>query len=471
LKIITILRILSFACFGLSALSFISVGIAIGFSEPSAVMAFGFCGFVSGSVGVVFSLTVRGSEIQLSSRKSIILLISFWLFMPLLAMIPIMEVNASDGWIRAYVDTVSHFTTTGARIYTINQLPASFEFWHAGLQWLGGYASIVMALLVLAPLNMTAPGVHRSPFLTIEKGNVAGRIKLICWSMLIVYAGVSLVILIMMIISGADIYDAILLTMGSISTGGYTPYGIDYQTATVGIGSWIGLAGMIFGAVGFALHWDVIQLRANYHKDRETVGFLFLIIAAGMLFWALGQPFLSAVKNSISLLTTTAIPMTKEGFHAIPTPVVLALVLIGGAAVSTAGGVKIIRFIILFKQTSVDLSKLSHPSSTNSIKFKQIFITPQELVGLWAYVLGYAAVIALIVIGLGFNGIEFADASSLTIISISNAGPAYISPDGLAGSFSALSDFSLLLLGMVMVLGRVEILAAVAILSPEFWKQ
>jgi trk system potassium uptake protein TrkH len=287
--------------------------------------------------------------------------------------------------------------------------------------------------------------------------------------MLIVYGGVSLVILVAMVISGTDVYDAILLTMGSVSTGGYTPSGMDYKTVTVGIGSWIALAGMIFGAMGFALHWDVLQLRASYHKDRETIGFLFLIIAAGMLFWALGQPLLSAVKNSISLLTTTAVPMTKEGF--LPVPVILALVLIGGAAVSTAGGVKIIRFIILFKQTSVDLSKLSHPSSANSIKFKQVIITPQELIGLWAYVLGYAAVIALVVIALGFNGVEFADASSLTIVSISNAGPAYTSSDGLTGSFSTLSDFSLFLLGLVMVLGRVEILAAVAILSPEFWKQ
>ncbi|MBL4616449.1 MAG: TrkH family potassium uptake protein [Robiginitomaculum sp.] len=465
------MKILSYACFGLSALSLISVGIAIGFSEPAAVMAFSFCGFVSGSIGVIFSLIVRGAEIQLSSRRSIILLISFWLFMPLLAMIPIMEVNASEGWVRAYIDTISHFTTTGARISQISQLPVSFGFWHAGLQWLGGYASIIMALLVLAPLNMTAPGVHRSPFLTIEKGNVAGRIKLICWSMLLVYGGLSLIILITMLVSGVDIYDAILVTMGSVSTGGYTSYGMDYQTVTGSIGSWVGLVGMMFGAMGFALHWDVIQFRASYHNDRETVGFLFLIIAAGMLFWALGQPFLSALKNSISLLTTAAVPMTKEGFSAIPTPVILALVLIGGAAVSTAGGVKIIRFIILFKQTSMDLSKLSHPSSTNSIKFKQVLITPQELVGLWAYVLGYAAVIALVVIALGFNGIEFADASSLTIISISNAGPAYISPDGLAGDFSTLSDYSLLLLGLVMVLGRVEILAAVAILSPEFWKQ
>lgn len=452
-------------------MALVSAGLAYSFSEPVAVTAFGFCAFTSISFAIIFSLISRGAPIQLSIHRSIILLLMFWLFLPALAAIPLIELDATIGWTRAIVDAASQLTTTGAMIADRSTLPRAFEFWQAGLQWMGGYASIVMALLVLAPLNMTAPGVHRSPFLTIEKGNVAGRIGLIAWSMLVVYGGASLVVLLMMIATGTEVYQAILLTMGSISTGGFVPAEASYRANAGAFGIWIGLFAMLFGALGFALHWDVLQRRAKYRKDMEAVGLLVMIFGAGALFWALGQPAIAALQNAISLVTTTAIPMGIDGFSNIPDPVILALVLVGGAAVSTAGGVKIIRFLILFRQTGADLSKLSHPSSTKSVQFKQVTIDPQQMVGLWAYVMGYAAIIAVITITLGLNGVSFAQASHLAIVSISNAGPAFMPDSGLAGDFSALPDAALLLLGLAMALGRIEILAAFAILSPEFWRQ
>ncbi len=434
-------------------------------------MAFGFCGFVSGSIGLVFSLISRGGEIFLTTRRSIILLVIFWLAIPALAAIPAMEINGAQYWVRAYVEAISHFSTTGAMVSEHSSLPRSFLFWQAGLQWAGGYASIVMALLILAPLNMTAPGVHRSPFLTIEHGNVAGRAGFIAWSMLLVYGSASLAVLFILVMAGIDVFDAFLQVMGTVSTGGFISENGHFATGFGSFASWLASVTMIFGAVSFAVHWDVIRGRTNYLKDRETMGYLVTMVGAGLLIWLLGKPILPAVQSAISALTTTAIPMDDVGFTQLPEPFVMALILVGGAAVSTVGGVKIIRFMILFGQSKVELSRLSHPSSTGSVQFRQVTIDPQQMVGLWAYVLGYAAVIAFVSILLGLDGIKFGEASQLAIISISNAGPAYIPESGIAGDFSSLSDPVLLALGLVMAMGRIEILAALAILSPEFWRE
>jgi len=434
-------------------------------------MAFGFSAFVSCSIGLIFAIISRGGAIHLSTRRSIILLVVFWLTIPMLAAIPMLEIDGAQGWVRAYVGAISHFSTTGAMIADPALLPRSFLFWQAGLQWAGGYSSIVMALLILAPLNMTAPGVHRSPFLTIEHGNLAGRIGLIAWSMLVIYGGASLVVLLFLVASGLDVFDAFLVTMGTISTGGFVAESGYFPEGFGSLGSWVGSIAMLFGAISFAVHWDVVQRRTSYLKDRETIGYLFVILAAGLLVWALGKPLMPAIQSAISLLTTTAVPMDISGFSVLPEPLVMALILVGGAAVSTVGGVKIIRLMILFRQSKVELSRLSHPSSTGSVQFRQMTIGPQEMVGLWVYILGYAVVIAFVAILLGLDGIEFGEASQLAILSISNAGPAYIPENGIAGDFSALSDPVLLTLGLVMALGRIEILAAVAILSPEFWRE
>jgi trk system potassium uptake protein TrkH len=307
--------------------------------------------------------------------------------------------------------------------------------------------------------------------LTIEKGNVASRIGVISKIMLVLYGGASLAVFAGFSLVEVDLYTAVLLTMGSISTGGFVPSSTSFSAAAGPIGTWVGIAGMIFGCMGFALHWDVLKRRASYLKDVETTGLFALFIGAGFLFLTLGHPIAQSFQNAISLISTTAIPIGETGFREIPTPIVMALVLIGGAAISTAGGVKIIRFLILFRQTGTDLALLSHPSSSQSIRFGQMVIEPFEMVGLWAYVLGYAAVISFLVIFLGAGGFEFAEASGIAIAAISNAGPSYIPASGLAGDFTALSNPMVLGLSFAMILGRIEILAAVAILSPEFWRE
>jgi len=445
-------------------------GLALTWDEPAAFTSFGFATVVCATLGLVFALISKGGDIQLSLRRSIILLVFFWLAVPLLGAGPMMGIQGNDGWLRAYADAMSQMTTTGAKIVDPALLPLSFSLWQAGLQWLGGYASIVMALLVLAPLNMTAPGVHRSPFLTIDKGNVAGGVGLIARAMLLVYGGASALIWLGLIVTGTPAFSAVLLTMGSISTGGYWPE-VGGEPSHIGqIGMWFSMLAMTFGALGFALHWDVIQRRVNYLRDPETIGLFILIISAGILFFLLGKEIIPSIQNAISLITTTAVPIGPNGYTDIPAPVVMALILVGGAAVSTAGGVKIIRFLLLFRQTGVELAKLSHPSSIQAIRYQQVVIGPRELVGLWAYVFGYAVVISILVILLGLGGTGFAEASQLAIATISNAGPAFTPASGIAGDFSALSDPMVLLLALAMALGRIEILAAVAILSPEFWR-
>lgn len=427
---------------------------------------------VSTALFSTFWLVAKGGEIHLTLRRSILLLALVWMAIPMLGAIPALELTNGASLIRAWSDAISQFTTTGSVIVPLQDAPRAFWVWQAGLQWLGGYTTIVSAVLILAPLNLTAPGVHQSPLLTIEAGNVARSLRQILLTMMLVYGGFSLILILILFLSGVTATNALIIGFTSIATGGFLPYGNYLGTVLHGWQVWIAAAGTLAGATGFALHWDVIRSRASYWKDPETVGIVVLILSATAIFVVVsGETPGRALRAAISLVTTSSLPNSTHLFDKIPHVIAMALILTGGAAISTAGGVKLIRFIMLFNQMGSDLFKLSHPSSVRPVLFRGVPVHPRAMVGLWVYVLGYAALIAFVISALGAGGITFDKSAEIAVGVISNAGLFFIGANGNHGDLSNLSDGTLAVLAMAMAFGRMEILAVVTLFSPDFWRE
>lgn len=427
---------------------------------------------VSFVISITLWISARGGDIHLTLRRSILLLSLVWLALPLLAALPAMELAPGTSILRAWSDAISQFTTTGSIIVPLKDAPQSFWVWQTGLQWLGGFVTIVSAVLILAPLNLTAPGVHQSPLLTIEEGNVAGSLQHILLTMLLVYGGFSLALILALFLSGVTATDSLIVGFSSIATGGFLPHG-DYPGTALNSGQvWIAAAGTLVGATSFALHWDVIRARASYLKDPETIGVGLLILAAALLFvLTTGQAPGRALLAAISLVTTSSLPNTTGLFDHVPHVIAMALILTGGAAISTAGGVKLIRFIMLFNQMGSDLFKLSHPSSVRPVLFRGVPVQSEAMVGLWVYVLGYAALIAFVISALGAGGVTFDKSTEIAVGAISNAGLFFTGANGNHGDLSDLSDGTLAVLALAMAFGRMEILAVLTLFSPDFWRE
>lgn len=453
-------------------LATLCLGLSAYWDEPDAYAAFLVTFLATGAFASVFWMVSRGGEIHLTLRRSILLLALIWFAVPLLGALPAYELVPGTSLIRAWCDAVSQFTTTASIIVPLEHAPRAFWVWQAGMQWLGGFITVVSAVLILGPLNLTAPGVHQSPLLTIEEGNVAGSLRQILLTMLLVYGGFSLAIVLFLFLTGVSATDALIVGFTSIATGGFLPHGDYPGTVLHGWQIWIAAAGMLIGATGFALHWDAIRLRASYFKDPETIGIgILIIVVAGVFVLASGKSPDNAILAAISLVSTSSMPLTNGIFDHIPHVVAMALVLTGGAAISTAGGVKLIRFIMLFNQMGSDLFKLSHPSSVRPVLFRGVPVEPSSLVGLWVYVLGYAALIAFVISALGAGGVTFDKATEIAVGVISNAGLFFTGTNGNHGDLSNLPDGTLTILAAAMAFGRMEILAVLTILSPDFWRE
>ncbi len=463
-------RILAVIPAVLALFAVIGWGLAAEQGDTNAAHGFALAVTLYATLAVILVLGERGVQHSGSIRSALMLMVAVWLGVPALAAIPLMMATPDTLYVLSYADAVAQLTTTGGQILEFAADRIAIIFWRGSLQWLGGYLSILLALAVLAPLYLTGPGIYRSPLLTVEKDDLTSRIGTLSLIVAATYGTASLFVLVWLLLAGAPVFDAVIAMFGTVSTGGILPGYASFDEVAGRMGSYGGAIGMLIGATSIAMHWDVHRGKIGHFRDPETLGVLMIAGLSAAALFAVGSAFGPAVLNGISLATTYAAPMTKDGTSLLPLPVTMSIVLVGGAALSTAGGVKVIRFLLLFRHTSAELFRLSHPSAIKPTRFRGNTIPESSFTNLWVYVLGYAGALGFLIIVIAAFGSEFEEASNAAIAALSNAGPAYLLGPGGAGDFSHLPTPALIAISAGMALGRFEILAVLAILSPEFWR-
>jgi trk/ktr system potassium uptake protein len=464
-------RILAVIPAFLAGNALIAWAMAFGNGEVDAARGFMLTVILCMALALVLYLGERGVQHSGSVRSALMLMLTIWLGTPTLAAIPFLSAGPQTPFVLAYADAMAQLTTTGGKMLYFTQDHQAIMYWRASLQWLGGYLSILLALAVLAPLYLTGPGIYRSPLLTIDREDISSRIGSLSLIVASTYGLASLGVLVWLLLSGATFFPAIIAMFGTVSTGGMLPDVTSFDAIAGRVGSVGGALGMLIGATSFAMHWELHRGRVGYAKDAETLGILAVAGLSALALLAMGAHIGPALLNGISLATTYAAPMTESGIQLLPLPVTMSIVLVGGAALSTAGGVKVIRFLLLFRRSGAELFKLSHPSAIEPTRFRGQSISDSSFTNLWVYVLGYAGALGVLIIVVAGFGSSFEEASNAAIAAISNAGPAFLAGPGGAGDFSHLPAPALLALSIGMALGRVEILAVLAFLSPEFWRK
>ncbi len=439
--------------------------------DGPAASGFALTTLICSALAIALLLGERGVRRPSGVRAMVMLMLTVWLGTPVLAAMPLKVANPQAPFVFAYADAMAQFTTTGGHVLPLEPVRQALMYWRGSLQWMGGYFSILLALAVLAPLNLTGPGVFSSPLLTIRKGDFSERLGALSLIVAGTYGLASLGLLLWLLLAGAPFFQALIGMFGAISTGGILPGVGSFSDIAGSAGAWGGALGMLVGATSFAMHWELHRGRIGYFKDPETLGVLLMVTLAAALLLVTGSHFAPAVLNGISLATTYAAPMTPEGTAALPLSAVMAIVLVGGATLSTAGGVKIIRFLLLFRRTRAELFKLSHPSAVETVRFHSQIIDDNRFVNLWVYVLGYAGALGVVMVLIAAFGASFAESVNVAVAALSNAGPAFLAGLGGAGDFSHFSEPALLVLSGAMALGRFEILAVLVFVSPEFWRE
>ncbi len=447
--------------------------------------------FLAGAVPAVFVggatlFTMRGL-VQRPARRDLILTPALaWVLVPFAASPPLLLAYPEWDLTRAYFETVSGLTTTGATVFAnLDAVPQTIIFWRALLQWLGGFATIAMMIAVFPLLNIGGMGLFNNQLPHGEGEIVTDRVRGVLRSLWTVYTGLTLVCMLLLWMTGIPTLDGICLALSTLSTGGFMPREGSLLVYDNPVAEVILIPFMLAGAINFSLHWAALYGRGiHYLKDPEVKRLLrFSLIAGVLMTMALGfglgsgsglsfsESLRSGLFVAVSMLSTTGFMTGEEGaFPLSPALLVMPLILLGGCTGSTAGGLKQMRIRILIKHGEREFARLIHPHEVVRKSYARKVVSDDAMAAAWAFFIVFILALCGITLVLAATGLDLHTAIAAATAAMSNTGPALTLIDASAAGYHAVSDAALWVLSLAMMLGRLEVLPLLILLSPIFWR-
>jgi trk system potassium uptake protein len=452
--------------------------------EPRAALAFAVVMGFSVVLGGSIVLATRRVKTQLSRRDAMVLVVAVWITATILGAFPYILSGSVSNFLDAFFETISGFTTTGATVFTsIADKPHSILFWRSLTQWLGGLG-IITLFVSLFPLfglgasrllEAEAPGGYEGERLT-------SRIRDTARIVFIIYFCFTIVQTLLLIVTGLSLFDSATISMSTVSTGGFAATNLSIESYHNAAAEIIIIIFMFLGGVNFGLfYWLFFRRKFQRFFSNHELRFYALIILVSIVLVNLDLIFnksLSVLEslressfNVISISTTTG--FSSANFDAWPNfsrALLLVLMVIGASAGSTAGGLKVVRLLILFKYAYRRILQAINPSAVIPLKIGDTVLqenTVSRTVGLTVFYFGllWGGFILMAALGLPFE-----EAISSVTACMGSIGPG-LGAIGPYGNFEHIPDLGKAVLSFFMLAGRLEIFALLVLFTPAFWRR
>jgi len=450
--------------------------------QDNETWSFFYAGILIFVSGLLLWLPAAQAKTDLKLRDGFIIVVLFWFVLSSFASLPmILSESLNITITNAIFESVSGLTTTGATILNeIDTLPESILFYRQYLQWLGGLGIIVLAVAVLPMLGVGGMQLYKAEVAGPIKNKITPRITETAKWLWIVYLSMTVLCGLSYYLAGMTIFDSICHSFSTIAIGGFSTHNESFGFYN---NQWIELVAIIFmvaAGLNFSLHYLAFKNKSidPYKDDNESYSFIFITIFISILtIFYLYQinseiSFREIIKNvfyAVSISTTTGFTNSDYLNYAGFLPILLILFsFIGGCAGSTAGGMKVIRVILLLKQGYRELVRLVHPNSKIKVKVGNTAINERTLETIWGFFAIYVFVFLTVMLLLMFSGLDFLTSFSAVAATINNLGPGQ---GEVLNNYSNLTDTNKWILSFSMIVGRLEIFTLLVIFTPDFWKK
>jgi len=436
-----------------------------------------------GITGVLGILLIYYGETtgHIGAREGFLVVSGIWFLASALGALPYWLSGLIPSYLDAVFETVSGLTTTGASIITdVEVLPHSLLIWRSLTHWLGGMGIIVLFLVFLTNLGADAVNLFKaeSPGPTVDR--IMPRIRHMAITLWSLYVILTMIEIILLYVAGMSMFDAINHSFATMATGGFSTKNASikyYDSLTIEL---IICFFMFFAGGNFGLYYLV--WKKGYRRLIQDTEFklYFRIVGVSTLGIALVLYYQAATPFSVGLreaLFTVISIMTTTGFVTgdfdlwppVAKMILFMLMLVGGCAGSTAGGIKVIRIIILMKDAVGSLVRAIHPKIVRTIKVDEKPIDFAVLYAILQFFFLYICIFFISVILVTATGMPPFDAMSAVVTTLSNIGPGF----GIVGpttTFFEVHPFAKAVLIIDMLLGRLELFTILVLLHPEFWQ-
>jgi trk system potassium uptake protein TrkH len=441
-------------------------------------------GAIIASVGMLLWLPSRRVRRDLRLRDGFLIVSVFWVFLGLAGATPLYLSDVPElSFTDAVFEAVSGFTTTGATVIVgLETLPKSILYYRQQIQWLGGMGIIVLAVAILPILGIGGMSLYKAETPgPMKDQKLTPRITQTAKALWAIYLSLTAACVAAYWLAGMSVFDAVAHAFSTVATAGFSPYDASlahFDSVAVEL---VATVFMFLGGASFALHFTALKRREPgiYWRDTEFKSYFLLCAAvaafAALYLYAMGEyPTLAeslrhAAFQVVSMQTTTG--LLTEGFAHWPGALPALLVLlsfIGGCAGSTTGGMKVIRWLIVFRQGVAELKQLVHPSAEVPVKLAGRPVPQRIILGVGGYFAMYLIVFATLMLLLMMFELDQVTAWSAVAASLNNVGP------GLAEvtmTFRDVSDSAKWVCAIAMLIGRLEIFALLLLLTPAFWER
>jgi len=425
---------------------------------------------------------IRTKTNDIYARDGFAIVALGWLLVSIFGALPFLISGSVPSLVDALFESASAFSTTGASIIReIEGLPKGIVFWRSFAHWMGGMGVLVLMIAILPSVKANTLHIMKAESPGPAPGKFVPKIGQTAKILYIIYIVLTAVQVIFLLAGGMPLYDSLIHAFGTASTGGFSS-----RNASVGaygslyIETVITIFMLLFG-VNFSLYYAVLKGSVkSVLRDEELRFYLGTVTAAiilivlntyGTVYQSLGEAVRYTSFQVGSVITTTG--FATEDFTLWPVfsqALLVLLMFMGASAGSTAGGIKCIRIILLFKIIRREVNKIIHPRSVQTVKINGRVVDEEILSGIMAFFFVFIAVFTVSVIVVSLDNKDLVSTTTAVIACISNIGPG-LGTVGPAGNFADFSIISKAVLSLCMIIGRLEIYPILLLFAPTFWKR
>ncbi len=426
--------------------------------------------------------TTKNIENKELKKKDGYLIVTFgWIMMSLFGTLPYILTGEIPNFTNAFFETVSGFTTTGASVLTdIESVSKGILLWRSITQWIGGLGFVVLAVAILPILGIGGMQLFTAESPGLSPDKLKPRIKDTAKRLWFIYLGLTFAETIFLMFGGMTFFDAFNHGLTTMATGGFSTKNASAAEFTPYIQYVIALF-MFFAGTNFAVIYYLGKRKFNKVWGNEEFRFYSLTIVVltalvGVsIYYVTDHSFEKSFRDGLfqvlSIITTTGyVSADYTAWTPFLTIVFFLLMFIGGSTGSTAGGVKILRHIILFKNSSLELKRQLHPSAVIPVRINGKAVSPDTVYNILAFFVLFLSIFALGTIAMALIGLDFMTALGAVATSLGNIGPG-LGNVGPIDNFAMIPSAGKWLLSLLMILGRLELFTVLMLFTAYFWRR
>ncbi len=431
-------------------------------------------------IAAIFFFINKNKKLKLSTAGGIILVAAAWIGAGILGALPLYLSNAIPNFADAVFESVSGFTTTGATILTdVEACPVSIHVWRTQMHWLGGMGIVALTVALFPLLGVGGFRLIKSETTGPDKGKVTAKITHTAKALWFIYLGMTIAQTILLMFAGLSFIDSMCHTFASLGTGGFS-------TRNASVGSFNSTAVdiictvfMLLAGVNFSLYFRLFTGHfEDVFNNSELKAYLKIVFISSIMIAISIYP-LYGLKDSLrhsffqvaSIITTTGFSTVNyDAWPEFAKTVLFFLMFIGGCSGSTAGSIKVIRWLILQKQYHIETKGLLHPHGVFSIQLNNRPGRKDIVYSVAGFIFCYFLLTVITAFVAVADGADLFSGFTASLALIGNIGPGFGSV-GPAGNFAFFSPIVKIFFSFIMLAGRLELYTMIIYFTPGFWKR